>query len=59
MIQKNALDFASMVGLNCSSYVPFWSKSKLFKLVGEDKFMTKKDRVSKHKGDDKLCSFGD
>ena len=44
-----------MIGL---VYVAFWLKSKLFKLVGEDKFMTKKDRVSKHKGDGKLCSFG-
>lgn len=44
-----------MIGL---VYVALWLKSKLFKMVGEDKVMTEKDRASKQKGDGKLCSFG-
>ncbi|MFZ0326589.1 MAG: ACR3 family arsenite efflux transporter [Nitrososphaeraceae archaeon] len=42
-----------MIGL---VYVALWLKSKLFKIVGEEKVVT--DRVSKRKGDGKFCSFG-
>jgi ACR3 family arsenite transporter len=42
-----------MIGL---VYVALWLKSKLFKMVGEEKVVTK--GVSKGKGDGKFCSFG-
>ena len=42
-----------MIGL---VYVALWLKSKLFKMVGEEKVVT--DGVSKGKGDGKFCSFG-
>ncbi|HEY7081758.1 MAG TPA: ACR3 family arsenite efflux transporter [Nitrososphaeraceae archaeon] len=42
-----------MIGL---VYVALWLKSKLFKMVGEEKVVT--DRASKSKVDGKFCSFG-
>jgi len=42
-----------MIGL---VYVALWLKSKLFKMVEEERVVT--DRVSKGNGDGKFCSFG-
>lgn len=47
------IEIPVMIGL---VYVAVWLKSKLFKMVSEQKVVT--DRVPKEMGDSKFCSFG-